>query len=245
MVFPTASVSAAFSAWGTEAQGILLQMMRSQAFRERAAVRLFEQGLPFAPDERARLRLVHDGAEEQRHYDAIALLWAACQSADRAELDTWVDARVARDDVPSPTSWLDIAFAQFLYDRAGLWQLREAAQLPFEPYAKLAAAVVAEEDGHSCHGEEALVSLRTTTAPTLWAEAFHRWLRIALLSFGRASSPRARRAQELGLRRRAPDAVRDDFLREIAPMVHRLALPWPRPSSLALDLPATTFAAFG
>jgi len=241
--FPAAAVREAFLRLDGEGREFLLQMMRSQAFRERAAVRLFEEGLAWAPSAEARARLLADRDEEEGHYTAVVDLWASCTARSRTELDTWCVSRARSPDVPRAETWLDIALAQWLYDRAGLFQLREAALLPFAPYARLAAAIVADEDAHGAHGEEALATLAAATDRALLASRFVRWLRIALLSFGRPASQAAKRALTLGWRRRAPDAIQAAFLRDIGPRVSLLGLTWPTPEALGLDISSSSFPA--
>jgi len=237
----TASVAEAFAALDPEARQLLLQMMRSQAFRERAAVRLFDEGLRWAPDAEARRRLWHDRDEEQRHYEAVAELWAVCSGRPRLELDAWAEERARGSDVPHAESWLDIAMAQWLYDRAGLIQLGEVRALSFRPYAALASSIVADEEGHGAHGLLALRQLAGATPRAALEEAFVRWLRVALLSFGRSGTPAAVRARALGLRQRDPREVQATFLRDIRPGMSILSLAWPAPSTLGLDLAADVF----
>ena len=224
-----------------EARPLLLQMMRSQAFRERAAVRLFEEGLRWAPDAEARRRLLHDRDEERQHYEAVTALWALCADRPRAELDAWAGERASGHEVPHATSWLDIAMAQWLYDRAGLVQLGEVTALSFQPYARLASSVIADEEGHGLHGLVALGQLAATTPRAELEDAFARWLRVALLSFGRSGSPGAARARSLGLRRRDPREVQAAFLRDIQPGMKSLRLAWPSASTLGLELKADVF----
>lgn len=236
-----ASAGQAFAALDPEARPLLLQMMRSQAFRERAAVRLFEEGLRWAPDAAAHRRLRHDRDEERQHYDAVAELWARCAGRPRADLDAWTEERSRGPEVPHAESWLDIAMAQWLYDRAGLIQLGELTDLPFQPYARLASAVIAEEESHGLHGLHALARLAVATPRVELEAAFLRWLRVALLSFGRSGSPRAARARALGLRHRDPHEVQAAFLRDVAPGMKTLGLSWPAPSALGLDLESDVF----
>lgn len=68
--------------------------------------------------------------------------------------------------------------------------------------------------------------------------AFERWLRVALLSFGRPGSRASERAIALGLKRDDPATVMCDFVADVRAAVWDAGLQFPAPASLGLELPA-------
>src|SRR5215467_781847 len=95
------------------------QMMKSQAYRELAAARLFGHGLQFVPGSKWLKFMVWHIREETEHYFAVADMY---QRFAGAAVDEWVQLRLADKPVPFAESWFELAMAQFLYDRGGFWQ---------------------------------------------------------------------------------------------------------------------------
>jgi 1,2-phenylacetyl-CoA epoxidase catalytic subunit len=215
------------------------RLLRSQAYRERGAAALFEAALRFAPDEPARQRLAGQVTEERAHYARVRALWAETFTRDGAALDAWVTERLADAPLPPVASWLELAMAQFLFDRAGRWQLSEYLDSSFLPYRALARAIVEDEHGHEDAGAALVVEL--CGAPdvdrTAAQSAFERWLRIALLSFGRPGGDGNRLAIAAGLKRRDSAEVMRAFLADVEPTRVRARLVFPAPEALSLELP--------
>jgi 1,2-phenylacetyl-CoA epoxidase catalytic subunit len=193
------------------------KLLRSQAYRERGAADLFERGLPLAPDDRWRKVLAAHVLEERSHYAQVRVLWSTTFKRPQAELDTWVAARLAEHPLPQLTSWLDVAMALFLFDRAGRWQLSEYLGSSFLPYRALAREIVEDERGHEDAGARLVVELCQAPGADLRAAqaTFDRWLGVALLSFGRAGTEGNAFAIAAGLKTRDSSAVTRDFLNDI------------------------------
>jgi 1,2-phenylacetyl-CoA epoxidase catalytic subunit len=226
------------SALGPEARALLARMLRSQAYRELGAVRLFEAAAPLAPDEAARRELGAHAAEERAHLAAVLALWGELSGRTERELAAEADRRLGERPLPPVDAWVHVALARFLYDRAGAWQLRELRDCRYRPYARLAAGIVEDEAGHQEAGARALVALcAAPAARTVASAALAAWLRVALLSFGRPGSADDARAVALGLKGRRAEAVVRDFLAEVRPPIRRAGLAWPPARELGLDLP--------
>jgi 1,2-phenylacetyl-CoA epoxidase catalytic subunit len=219
------------------APALLLSIFRSQAYRELGAVRLFEAGLALAPDLSARRELTGHARDERAHLDGVLSLWCGRTGRPRDELLAECQARLDARPLPAPSTWLDLAMARLLYDRAGHWQLREYLACSFAPYAALVRAIVAEEAAHEDAGARAVLAL---VGPAVRAEAqaaFERWLRPALLSFGRPGSAASLEAIRLGLKARMPEQVLHDFVADVHPIARAVGLTWPPARGLGLELP--------
>jgi 1,2-phenylacetyl-CoA epoxidase catalytic subunit len=157
--------------------------------------------------------------EERAHYAHVAAVWSTAFGRPPAELDAWVTARLAERPLPRVTSFLELAMAQFLFDRAGRWQLSEYLDSSFLPYRALARAIVDEERGHEDAGARLVVEL--CAAPDVdragAQAAFDRWLALALRSFGRPGGDGNAFAIAAGLKTRDSREVARAFLEDIAP----------------------------
>ena len=100
---------------------VLVQLMESQAYRELAAAHMFGYGLRFVPDKWMKFMVWHI-REEAEHYDAVAQMYRRFTGED---VEPKVRERLAGKPIPFAESWIELAMAQFLFDRGGFWQLRE------------------------------------------------------------------------------------------------------------------------
>jgi 1,2-phenylacetyl-CoA epoxidase catalytic subunit len=197
------------------------RLLRGQAYRERGAAELFEAALPLAPDATARRRLEGHVAEERAHYARVAAVWSEAFARPATELDAWVTLRLKERPLPTVTTWLELAMAQLLFDRAGRFQISEYVDSSFAPYRALAREIVDEERGHEDAGAALVLAL--LAAPGAAADhaaaqaAFERWLPVALLSFGRPGGDGNAFALAAGLKRRDSAEVARDFLADLAP----------------------------
>jgi len=194
------------------------RLLRSQAWRERGAAELFEAALPLVPAGRWQRIVEGHVGEERAHYARVTAAWSASFGKPPGELDAWVTSRLAENPLPRVTTFLELAMAQFLFDRAGRWQLSEYVASSFLPYRALARAIVDEERGHEDTGARLVVEL--CTAPpgdhATAQAAFDRWLAVALRSFGRPGGDGNRFAIVAGLKTRDSADVTRDFLTDVA-----------------------------
>lgn len=228
------AASPAAVAVSNELRPLLLSMLRSQAYRELAAVQLLEQALAFMPRQ-DHTRLRHQQDEERTHLEAALALWQQVAGESRETLLAVARARLAEKPMPAVRDALDVAMVQFVFDRAGYFVLREYVDGSCGPYARIAAAIVAEEEGHQDDGARTLVPL-ARAAPQAAQVAFEKWLRPSLLSFGRPGSEGDRQAVALGLKRRGAGPVMQDYVDSLRPCLSAAGLRLPTHAALGLSL---------
>jgi 1,2-phenylacetyl-CoA epoxidase catalytic subunit len=215
----------------------LLQMMQSQAYRELAGAQMFGYGLQFVPELRWLKFMTWHIREEMEHYEDIVRMYAATTGES---VEPIVNERLRTRPFLFAQSWYELAMAQFLYTRSGYWQLRDYEECSFHPYQKVIKKIIKDEQGHQALGERIVVELtRSRGFDDVKQPIFERWLREGLLSFGRPGSDSARYAIEVGLRRRDPAAVMQDFLDDIKPAVKACGLEFPSLDSIAIVAPET------
>jgi 1,2-phenylacetyl-CoA epoxidase catalytic subunit len=215
---------------------VLASLMRGQGWRELFAARLFGHGLQYVPQGKWLKFMLWHVREEAQHYAGVAEVYA--QLTGEA-LHPWVESKLAEKALPLTGSWLELALAQFLYDRGGYWQLREYKNCPFSPYRQLAGRILQEEEGHQQVGEDILVALCADSECRQKAQQlFPAWLRLGLQSFGRPEESTEAYALSAGLKARPTERVMQDFLDDIKPAMRQCGLTFPAADSLGLSLPS-------
>ena len=215
----------------------LLQMMQSQAYRELAAAQMFGFGLQYVPELRWLKFMTWHIREEMEHYEDVVKMY---HEFTGESVEPVVHARLRDKPIEFAQSWYELAMAQFLYDRGGFWQLQEYEACSFEPYRKTILKIIKEEKGHQALGERIVVELTRTGAFEGEKQAvFEKWLRQGLLSFGRPDTDGARYAISVGLRRRDPGPVMQDFIDDIKPAVKACGLKMPSMESIGIVPPAS------
>jgi len=215
----------------------LLQMMQSQAYRELAAAQMFGFGLQYVPELRWLKFMTWHIREEMEHYEDVVKMY---HEFTGESVEPVVHARLKDKPIEFAQSWYELAMAQFLYDRGGFWQLQEYEACSFEPYRKTILKIIKEEKGHQALGERIVVELTRTGAFEGEKQAvFEKWLRQGLLSFGRPDTDGARYAISVGLRRRDPGPVMQDFIDDIKPAVKACGLKMPSMESIGIVPPAS------
>ncbi|MCS6913791.1 MAG: Phenylacetic acid catabolic protein [Myxococcales bacterium] len=211
------------------------QLMRSQAYRELAAARLFGHGLQFAEEHRYIKFMTWHIREEIDHYFAVANMY---ERFTGQSLQDWVQARLRERPIPFAGSWFELAMAQFLYDRGGFWQLQEYAECSFLPYRDIIGKIIEEERGHQGLGERIVIeACQSGRYEAEKQPLFERWLRLGLLSFGRPYTESNAYAISVGLKRRDSAEVMRDFIADIRPTVVACGLRFPHPAALQMELP--------
>jgi 1,2-phenylacetyl-CoA epoxidase catalytic subunit len=218
-----------------EYRQLVTQLMESQAYRELAAAHMFGYGLQYVPDQWLRFMVWHI-REEAEHYEAVAKMY---KEFTGREVEPVVRERLAARPVPMAESWIELAMAQFLYDRGGFWQLKEYEECSFVPYRAVIQKIVKEEAGHQNLGERIVVEqCQSGRFDDVKQALFEKWLRIGLLSFGRPGTPGNRYAIQHGLKKRDSGACMKDFVDDIRPAVRDAGLRFPEPAALRMELPA-------
>jgi 1,2-phenylacetyl-CoA epoxidase catalytic subunit len=221
-------------AMSPEYRQTLVQLMESQAYRELAAAHMFGYGLRFVPDKWLKFMVWHI-REEAEHYEAVAKMYREFTGED---VEPVVRMRLAGRPVPFAESWMELAMAQFLYDRGGFWQLKEYEQCSFVPYRSVVQKIIKEEAGHQGLGEKIVVDYcRSGQYDDVKQTLFEKWLRIGLLSFGRPGTPGNRFAIDHGIKRRDSGECMKDFVADIRSAVRSAGLLFPDPARLEMELP--------
>jgi ring-1,2-phenylacetyl-CoA epoxidase subunit PaaA len=214
----------------------LVQMMESQAYRELAAAQMFGYGLQFVPELRWLKFMTWHIREEMEHYEDVVKMY---QEFTGASVEPVVRARLGKKPIDFAESWYELSMAQFLYDRGGFWQLKEYEDCSFLPYRKVIQKIVKEEKGHQLLGERIVVELtQTEQFEADKQRVFDKWLRQGLLSFGRPATDGARYAIEVGIKKRDPGPVMQDFIDDIKPAVKACGVTFPPMESIGIVPPA-------
>ena len=213
----------------------LVQMMQSQAYRELAAAQMFGFGLQYVPELKWLKFMTWHIREEMEHYEDVVKMYAEFTGES---VEPVVRARLAQKPIEFATSWYELAMAQFLYDRGGFWQLREYEDCSYLPYRKVIKKIIKEEQGHQLLGEKIVVELtRTGKFEDRKQADFDKWLRQGLLSFGRPGTDGAKYAIEVGIKKREPAPVMQDFIDDIKPAVKACGLVFPAMESIGIASP--------
>jgi ring-1,2-phenylacetyl-CoA epoxidase subunit PaaA len=214
----------------------LVQMMESQAYRELAAAQMFGYGLQFVPELRWLKFMTWHIREEMEHYEDVVKMY---QEFTGQSVEPVVRARLSKKPIDFAESWYELSMAQFLYDRGGFWQLKEYEDCSFLPYRKVIQKIVKEEKGHQLLGERIVVELtQTGQFEADKQRVFDKWLRQGLLSFGRPATDGARYAIDVGIKRRDPGPVMQDFIDDIKPAVKACGVTFPPMESIGIVPPA-------
>jgi len=213
----------------------LEQMMKSQAYRELAAARMFGAGLRYVPEIRWLKFMTWHITEEMEHYIAVADMYKRFTGES---VEPWVNQRLDDRPLPFAESWFELAMAQFLYDRGGFWQLQEYEHCAYPPYREVIQKIIGEEKGHQALGERIVVELcQTGRFDDIKQPLFERWLRLGLLSFGRPGTEGNQYAISVGLKKRDSGACMQDFIDDIRAGVASAGLSFPSADRLGLEVP--------
>jgi len=208
--------------------------MESQAYRELAAAHMFGYGLRYVPEKWLKFMTWHI-REEVEHYQAVSQMY---REFTGQEVEPHVLERLSGRPVPFAESWMELAMAQFLYDRGGFWQLKEYDECSFLPYRGVIQKIVKEEAGHQTLGERIVVELcQDGRHDAVKQPLFEKWLRMGMLSFGRPGTPGNQYAIEHGIKKRDSAACMKDFVDDIRPAVKAAGLRFPDPARLEMELP--------
>jgi len=214
----------------------LVQMMQSQAYRELAAAQMFGFGLQFVPELRWLKFMTWHIREEMEHYEDVVKMYAEVTGES---VEPSVNERLKQRPIEFAQSWYELAMAQFLYDRGGFWQLKEYEGCSFLPYRRTIEKIIKEEKGHQALGERIVVELtRGGAFDGEKQRVFEKWLRQGLLSFGRPGTDGAQYAISVGLRKRDPGPVMQDFIDDIKPAVKACGLKLPPMARIGIVEPA-------
>lgn len=201
----------------------LAKMIRSQGCRELAAATRFAEALALVPTLAFKKKVSHHIQEELEHYEECCRLYTQIGAGD---LDAAIGS--AESSVPRIESFLELGVAQFLYDRASAFQLREYENSSFDPYCAIIGKILEEEEGHESFGAELLIEhCRHPEARTEAQNLFTKWLGVSLHSFGRPGTAGNRYAISVGLKTRDSGAVARDYIDALRTVMRICGLVFP------------------
>lgn len=210
------------------------QMIRSQGYRELAAATVFGAALRLVPTVAFKKRISRHIEEELEHYEVCCNLYR--EIGGEGDLDEICSRKVATDDSPIPVigSFLELGVAQFLYDRASAFQLREYENSSFDPYCRVVGKILEEEEGHESFGAEIMIEHCKDPANLPEAQrCFDRWLAVSLQSFGRPNTDANRYAISAGLKTRDSSAVAQEYIDALKTVMRLCGLTFPAAERLA------------
>ncbi|HLH75577.1 MAG TPA: Phenylacetic acid catabolic protein [Candidatus Binataceae bacterium] len=216
-----------------EYQDLLKRVLTIQADCEIGGPHLYlENILPALESRLDRLLVVRTAAEEVDHFRQIARL-AGDLGADvsfllsRPNRERYVDA--FRGAI---RNWEEFAIFGFLIDRVGRYQLEEFVGCSYAPLDRILPQIVTEEAGHIEYGQNltAEFAARGGQAKEKIQQALDVWYPKALDMFGSDSSRRSERYRHWGLKRRTNKQAREEYIREVNPLIEAMGLSVPDPN---------------
>ena len=216
-----------------EYHAMVKQLLESQGYREIMAANLFGHAIKYVPTLKYKQLVAHQMEEELEHFEEVAKLYADLTGGDLLQA---ISDRFER--VPYPSSWEELAMAQFLYDRAGEFHLREYKTCSYVPYSKIVTKILEEEEGHEGFGEKVVEELAKDpqNRPHL-QELFEKWLTVAMLSFGRPDTEGNHYAITVGLKTRDSGEIMQDFVNDIKPTMQACGLQFPTRDKFGIEMP--------
>jgi 1,2-phenylacetyl-CoA epoxidase catalytic subunit len=154
----------------------LLEILENQGYRELVSAHLFAGGVRLAPTIDDKHMLAEHAREELSHFEVVSALYE--QVAGRGLYDA-VSVRAAT--MPTPTSWLEVAVAAYLVDRAAAIQLAAYQKLGDPRLEPLIHKILDHEHEHQAAAETALLDQCRVQAAHLELARQHveRWFPLA------------------------------------------------------------------
>jgi ring-1,2-phenylacetyl-CoA epoxidase subunit PaaA len=187
--------------------------------------------LPSAPTKVDQLIVARTAAEELDHYRKIAGV-AGDMGVDVSFVLSWPNQKRYLEAFRGVIrTWADFSVFGFLIDRVGRYQLEEFVDCTYKPLARILPQIMKEEIGHVGYGQSKTTELAAGGDETKERvqEALNFWYVKALDMFGRSDSTRDQRYIHWGLKRRSNTQAREEFIREVNPLIEKIGLQVPDP----------------
>jgi ring-1,2-phenylacetyl-CoA epoxidase subunit PaaA len=215
-----------------EYQDLLKRVLAIQADCEIGGPHLYVRTmLPAAPSQVDQLIVARTAAEEADHYRKVARL-----AGEIGEDVSHLLSRPSRERYVSAfrgeiTSWEDFAVFGFLIDRIGRYQLEEFIGCSYAPLDRILPDIITEELGHIEYGHHmtAEFAARGGASKEKIQRVIDAWYPKALDMFGRTASRRSERYRHWGLKRRTNAQAREEYIREVDPLIEAMGLTVPDP----------------
>lgn len=195
---------------------ITTEIVRTHAAFELAAARLYLRAYRTLTRKKARpelLRAVLEQAEEEiGHYEMLKELherrWGPIASI--------VSERAEKIRLPRIAHEADFMAASWIFDLAGILQMRAVADCPQSEYRKLVRKILQEEAGHVSRGRRLFLRALKGRPPSAARALAKRWLPAGLVCFGNPSGPLDTLAVKLGIKRRSARELCTDLTRRVS-----------------------------
>lgn len=223
-----------FDKMDSEYKDLLKRVLTIQSDCEIGGPHLYvEKMLPSAPTKIDQLIVARTAAEEIDHFRKMA----------RVAGDIGIDVSFVLS-IPNQMryvdafrgvirTWEEFAVFGFLIDRVGRYQLEEFYGCSYLPLERILPDIVTEELGHIEYGANKTAELIAKGDETKEKvqKALDFWYVRALDMFGRSQSWRSERFRYWGLKRRTNAQAREDYIKEINPLIEQMGLKVPDPLS--------------
>lgn len=187
--------------------------------------------LPSAPTRIDQLIVARTATEEIDHYRKIARVAGDIGVDVSFVLSTPNQERYVDAFRGVIETWEDFAVFGFLIDRVGRYQLEEFLDCTYRPLERILPDIIKEELGHIGYGQNKTAELASKGDETKEKvqKALDLWYIKALDMFGRTDSKRVERYIHWGLKRRTNAEAREQYLREVNPLIEKMGLRVPDP----------------
>jgi ring-1,2-phenylacetyl-CoA epoxidase subunit PaaA len=187
--------------------------------------------LPSAPTKIDQLIVARTAAEEVDHFRKIAYL-AGQMGVDVSFVLSWANDKRYLDAFRGTIkTWEDFAVFGFLIDRVGKYQLEEFLRCSYLPLERILPDVIKEELGHIGYGTNKTAELadKGDESKEKVQAAVSFWYIKALDMFGRSQSKRSERYVYWGLKQRTNEQAREEYIKEVNPLIEQMDLTVPDP----------------
>jgi ring-1,2-phenylacetyl-CoA epoxidase subunit PaaA len=216
-----------------EYQDLLRRVLAIQADCEIGGPHLYvEHILPTAPRKIDQLIVARTAAEEVDHFRKMARL-AGEMGVDVSYLLSWPNQkRYVEAFRGIINTWEDFAVFGFLIDRVGRYQLEEFMDCCYAPLDRILANVIKEEVSHIGYGtnKTAEMAAKGGESKEKIQRSLDYWYVKALDMFGSSDSKRSERYRYWGLKRRTNAQAREEYIKEVNPLIEHMGLQVPDPN---------------
>jgi ring-1,2-phenylacetyl-CoA epoxidase subunit PaaA len=216
-----------------EYQDLLRRVLAIQADCEIGGPHLYvEHILPTAPTKIDQLIVARTAAEEVDHFRKMARL-AGEIGVDVSYVLSWPNQKRYMEAFRGIiNTWEDFAVFGFLIDRVGRYQLEEFMDCSYAPLDRILPNVIKEEVGHIGYGtnKTAEMAAKGGEFKEKIQKSLDYWYVKALDMFGRSDSKRSERYRYWGLKRRTNAQAREEYIKEVNPLIEHMGLQVPDPN---------------
>ncbi len=219
-----------------EYREILTKLLYVQGDTEFASIQQHRPWLDTAPTVEDRWTIARIVADEMRHGLQMCRLLQDFGPEGDALIKKLLSRRMGEHKLDAFNlpfdKWSDVAAFTGLIDRVGLYQLKSFEECSYAPLARAMPLMIHEEKLHYGFGYQALKRIAQDAELGGKAEAqagVNKWYPRGLDMFGHAESDTSRLVVELGLKRWSNEEMRQMFIRDVEPLIHKLGLEVPAP----------------